>query len=75
MWFSTSGRLRLTEGGWLYVWDGEKHRRVGRVERGPEVEAGDQRDLRILTDEWRAADDEEELRAEARSTFYRGLSA
>jgi hypothetical protein len=73
MWFSTSGRLRLTEGGRLFIWDGEKHRRVGHIERGPEVEDCDQRDLRILADEWANRDTDEDLVAEAQSTYYGGL--
>jgi hypothetical protein len=75
MWLSTSGRLCLADDGWVYVWDGEKHRRVGYIEGGPEVEACDRRDLRILADEWRSRDDDADLRAETRATFYRGLSA
>jgi hypothetical protein len=67
--------LCLTDDGEVYLWDGERHHRLGHIGRGPEVEAGDQRDLRILLDEWRSRDSREELAAETRSTFYRGLTA
>jgi hypothetical protein len=73
-WWDRCGDLAVDLDGRLWRWDGESWRRLGPIDREPDVPVSQLPCLAELASAWAAADDRDELVAEAKTIFFRGLT-
>jgi hypothetical protein len=72
-WWDQCGALAVDSDGRLWRWDGDTWRRLGPLGAQLKLGAQDIPCLSKLAAAWAAADDRDQLIAEANAVFYAGL--